>query len=178
MSAFAHFVGVVNGEPKIETTRINGRDEKVARFVIRCRHNWGQQKPNWFDIVCYGRQADFVERNAQRDRVFAVQADVQRARWQAANGEYVTSTEFVATNIEAMNSQRLDVYQHDAAPLEALAQIAPGNLRDYEPFPTPPAGVAEEKSLAAELEEQASLRGERPENPIAETLGADVPAAA
>lgn len=179
MSAFATLIGVIVREPQIETTRINGRTEKVARFVLRCRQNWGNAKPNFFDIVAYGRQADFVERNGQRDRIFSVHADVQRARWQAANGEYVTSTEFVANNIEAMNSQRLDVYQHDAAPLEALATIAPGNLRDYEPYPTVPAGVAEEKSLAAELEEQATLRGEHQEQTISRgTLGEDVPAAA
>jgi len=83
----------------------------VTRFTIAVNRNYakkteGGQDADFIRITCFDKRAEFVEKYLTKGRKVGVEARVQTGSYQGKDGNTVYTTEFIANNIEFLDSKR------------------------------------------------------------------------
>ena len=83
----------------------------VTRFTIAVNRNYGKkteggQDADFIRITCFDKRAEFVEKYLTKGRKVSVEARVQTGSYQGKDGNTVYTTDFIANNIEFLDSKR------------------------------------------------------------------------
>ncbi|MCL2112058.1 MAG: single-stranded DNA-binding protein [Clostridiales bacterium] len=83
----------------------------VTRFTIAVNRNYskkteGGQDADFIRITCFDKRAEFVEKYLTKGRKVGVEARVQTGSYQGKDGNTVYTTDFIANNIEFLDSKR------------------------------------------------------------------------
>ena len=83
----------------------------VTKFTIAVNRNYGKrseggQDADFIRITCFDKRAEFVEKYLTKGRKVAVEARVQTGSYQGKDGNTVYTTDFIANNIEFLDSRR------------------------------------------------------------------------
>ena len=83
----------------------------VTRFTIAVNRNYakkteGGQDADFIRITCFDKRAEFVERYLTKGRKVGVEARIQTGSYQDKDGKTVYTTDFIANNIEFLDSKR------------------------------------------------------------------------
>ena len=83
----------------------------VTRFTIAVNRNYskkteGGQDADFIRITCFDKRAEFVEKYLSKGRKVGVEARVQTGSYQGKDGNTVYTTDFIANNIEFLDSKR------------------------------------------------------------------------
>ena len=83
----------------------------VTRFTIAVNRNYskkteGGQDADFIRVTCFDKRAEFVEKYLTKGRKVGVEARVQTGSYQGKDGNTVYTTEFIANNIEFLDSKR------------------------------------------------------------------------
>jgi len=83
----------------------------VTRFTIAVNRNYGKkteggQDADFIRITCFDKRAEFVEKYLTKGRKVGVEARVQTGSYQGKDGNTVYTTDFIANNIEFLDSKR------------------------------------------------------------------------
>ena len=93
-------MGRLAAEPTLRQTQ-SGKD--VASFRIACDRGRkdanGQSQADWFDVVAWGKTAQFVCRYFQKGSLIAVDGRLQSRQYQDKAGNNRTAIEIVANNV-------------------------------------------------------------------------------
>ena len=93
-------MGRLVADPELRTTTsgIN-----MARFRIACDRNFARQgeqrQADFFDVVAWRGQADFVCKYFQKGSLIVIDGSIQTRQYQDKNGNNRTAVEIVANNI-------------------------------------------------------------------------------
>lgn len=94
-------VGNLGKAPEIKTAG----DTKIAKFSVAVSHRvkkdgqW-QDAPTWFNVVAFGRQADFAERFLNRGSSVAVCGTMQADEYTDKEGQRKTWWEVRASSVD------------------------------------------------------------------------------
>ena len=93
-------MGRLVADPELRTTP-NGIS--VASFRIACDRNFARQgeqrQTDFFDVVAWRQQAEFVCKYFQKGSLIAIEGNLQSRQYQDNNGNNRTAIEIVANNI-------------------------------------------------------------------------------
>ena len=83
----------------------------ITKFTIAVNRNYGKKTDGGPDadfirITCFDKRADFVDKYLTKGRKVGVEARVQTGSYQGKDGNTVYTTEFIANNIEFLDSKR------------------------------------------------------------------------
>ena len=83
----------------------------VTRFTIAVNRNYakktdGGQDADFIRITCFDKRAEFVEKYLTKGRKVGVEARIQTGSYQDKDGKTVYTTDFIANNIEFLDSRR------------------------------------------------------------------------
>jgi len=83
----------------------------VTRFTIAVNRNYskkteGGQDADFIRITCFDKRAEFVEKYLSKGRKVGVEARIQTGSYQGKDGNTVYTTDFIANNIEFLDSKR------------------------------------------------------------------------
>jgi len=83
----------------------------VTRFTIAVNRNYskkteGGQDADFIRITCFDKRAEFVEKYLTKGRKVGVEARIQTGSYQGKDGNTVYTTDFIANNIEFLDSKR------------------------------------------------------------------------
>ena len=83
----------------------------VTRFTIAVNRNYGKkteggQDADFIRITCFDKRAEFVEKYLTKGRKVGVEARIQTGSYQGKDGNTVYTTDFIANNIEFLDSKR------------------------------------------------------------------------
>ena len=90
---------------------VTGTGMKVARFDLAVNRNYakktdGGQEADFIRVTCFDKRAEFVERYLTKGRKVGVEARVQTGSYQGKDGNTVYTTDFLANNVEFLDSKR------------------------------------------------------------------------
>ena len=90
---------------------ITGSGMAVTRFTIAVNRNYskkteGGQDADFIRITCFDKRAEFVEKYLTKGRKVGVEARVQTGSYQGKDGNTVYTTDFIANNVEFLDSKR------------------------------------------------------------------------
>jgi len=82
----------------------------VTRFTIAVNRNYGKkteggQDADFIRITCFDKRAEFVEKYLSKGRKVGVEARIQTGSYEK-DGKTVYTTDFIANNIEFLDSKR------------------------------------------------------------------------
>jgi single-strand DNA-binding protein len=85
----------------------------VTRFTIAVNRSYakkteGGQDADFIRITCFDKRAEFVEKYLTKGRKVGVEARIQTGSYQGKDGNTVYTTDFIANNIEFLDSKRDD----------------------------------------------------------------------
>ena len=88
-----------------------GSGMAVTRFTIAVNRNYskkteGGQDADFIRITCFDKRAEFVEKYLTKGRKVGVEARIQTGSYQGKDGNTVYTTDFIANNIEFLDSKR------------------------------------------------------------------------
>ena len=83
----------------------------ITRFTIAVNRNYGKkteggQDADFIRITCFDKRAEFVEKYLTKGRKVGVEARIQTGSYQGKDGNTVYTTDFIANNIEFLDSKR------------------------------------------------------------------------
>jgi len=83
----------------------------VTRFTIAVNRSYskkteGGQDADFIRITCFDKRAEFVEKYLTKGRKVGVEARIQTGSYQGKDGNTVYTTDFIANNIEFLDSKR------------------------------------------------------------------------
>lgn len=83
----------------------------ITRFTIAVNRNYGKkteggQDADFIRITCFDKRAEFVEKYLSKGRKVGVEARIQTGSYQGKDGNTVYTTDFIANNIEFLDSKR------------------------------------------------------------------------
>ena len=99
-------MGRLVADPELRTTTsgIN-----MARFRIACDRNFARQgeqrQADFFDVVAWRGQADFVCKYFQKGSLIVIDGSIQTRQYQDKNGSNRTAVEIVANNVHFAGSK-------------------------------------------------------------------------
>ena len=117
-------VGRLTRDPEIRFTP-NGTQVSVFTLAVNRNYNGGasqdSQTADFIKIVSFGRLAEFVGTYLSKGRLILVEGSLRIRSWQTQSGEYRTTTEIVANNIQFMepkpkeetNTNGTDTFEED-----------------------------------------------------------------
>ena len=90
---------------------VTGTGTSVTKFTIAVNRNFGKkteggQDADFIRITCFDKRAEFAEKYLTKGRKVGVEARVQTGSYQSKDGNTVYTTDFVANNIEFLDSKR------------------------------------------------------------------------
>ena len=88
---------------------VTGTGLAVTRFTIAVNRNYGKkteggQDADFIRITCFDKRAEFAEKYLSKGRKVGVEARVQTGSYQGKDGNTVYTTDFIANNIEFLDS--------------------------------------------------------------------------
>ena len=83
----------------------------VTRFTIAVNRNYGKkteggQDADFIRITCFDKRAEFVQKYLAKGRKVGVKARISTGSYQGKDGNTVYTTDFIANNIEFLDSKR------------------------------------------------------------------------
>lgn len=84
--------GRLTREPELKTST-NGKP--IALFSIACTRDYNREETDFFDVVAWGKTAEFVSRWFHKGQLVAVSGRLQNRLWTDKSGNKRTSTEIV-----------------------------------------------------------------------------------
>lgn len=115
-------VGRLARDPEMRQTTTG---KNVASFRIACDRGRkdanGQSQADWFDVVAWGRTAEFVCKYFQKGSLIVIDGRLQSRKYQDKDGNNRTAIEIVANNInfagpKNQNGGEPTVSSYDAPP--------------------------------------------------------------
>lgn len=112
-------------------TRFSTQGSGVGRFSIAVDRRFkreGQPDADFFDCVCFGRQAEFMEKYLRKGTKVVINGSIQNNNYQDRNGQMVYRQQIVCDNIEFAESksasqQNAGAYQAPQMPASAPAPV-------------------------------------------------------
>ena len=105
----AAIMGRLTRDPELKTTQSG---VSVCRFSIACDRNFARQgeerKADFFDIVAWRQQAEFVCKYFAKGSLIAIQGHLQTDSYQAKDGTNRTRVEIVADTVNFAGSKGTD----------------------------------------------------------------------
>ena len=73
----------------------------VTSFCVACERDFlkGEKETDFFDVVTWGRTADFVEKYFSKGRTIIVSGRLQKRNWTGRDGNSHSTTEIIADNV-------------------------------------------------------------------------------
>jgi single-strand DNA-binding protein len=132
-------VGNLTRDPELRTTP-NGKSVCTLGLAVNDRYKSDSgewvEKPNYFDIVVWGAQAESCSQYLSKGRQIAVDGRLSFRSWEAQDGSKRSKVEVIANTVQFLGS-RQDAGSPAGAP---VATGAPSGLEpDTSDFDTPPA---------------------------------------
>jgi single-strand DNA-binding protein len=97
-------IGRLTRDPELRTTTTG---KSVASFSLavqkRIKPQDDSPDADFFDIVAWERQADYVVNYLTKGRMVAVEGRLQTRKWTATDGSNRTVVEIVATNVQGLD---------------------------------------------------------------------------
>jgi len=112
-------------------TRFSTQGSGVGRFSIAVDRRFkreGQPDADFFDCVCFGRQAEFMEKYLRKGTKVVINGSIQNNNYQDRNGQMVYRQQIVCDNIEfaeskSVSQQNAGAYQAPQMPASAPAPV-------------------------------------------------------
>lgn len=101
-------------------TRVTQSAKKVASFSIACdrpTRAGANKETDFFDIVAWEKQADFVERFFKKGDVIIVSGRLQTSTYTDRNGATVKSAKIIAQSFDFANYTKAETQQTQASPI-------------------------------------------------------------
>lgn len=119
----------------------------IARFTLAVDRQFkrdGQPDADFHTCVCFGRQAEFVEKYIQKGTKIIVNGPLQDNNYQGSNGQMIYSKQIICNSIEFAESKAASQRnnQNQSAP------AAPEQKPDKDGFMNIPDGIDEELPFA------------------------------
>ncbi len=133
-------VGNLTRDPELRTTP-NGKSVCTLGLAVneRYKNDSGEwvEKPNFFDIVVWGAQAESCSQYLNKGRQIAVDGRLSFRSWEAQDGSKRSKVEVIANTVQFLGS-RQDAGSQAGAP---VTTGAPSGLNpDTSDFETPASG--------------------------------------
>ena len=94
-------IGNMGREPDMKYGASGTAVTKLSVAVNRYRS--GEQETDWFNVVCFGQKAEFINQYGAKGRLVAVQGEMRQNRWQDDNGNNRTSWELAANDVRFLD---------------------------------------------------------------------------
>ena len=132
-------VGRIGRDPEMRYTPSGLAITKFSMGVQRQRKaEGGEQDTDWFEIVTFGKTAEFVSQYLDKGALVGVTGRIQSRNWETQDGQKRTSVEIVAERADFMESKTEAERRRAArAAREAGAAPAPQGGGGYAPEPPP-----------------------------------------
>jgi single-strand DNA-binding protein len=133
-------------------TRYSAQGQGVGRFSLAVDRRFkreGQPDADFFDCVCFGRQAEFMEKYLKKGTKVVINGSIQNNNYQDRTGQMVYRQQIVCDNIEFAES-KASSQQHAGAYQAPQQQAAPAQAQTPAPdisgdgFMNIPDGIEEE----------------------------------
>lgn len=112
-------MGRLTKDPSISYSKSNDSME-IARFTLavdrRTRQEGNQQTADFISCVCFGRQAEFVEKYLRQGTKVAVTGHIQTGSYTDSNGKKVYTTDVVLDDVEFAESKNAGNREEYSAP--------------------------------------------------------------
>ncbi len=113
------WVGVGRSTKEVELRYSAGHEPTaVGKVTMAIDSGLGdKKKTNYVPIVCFGKTAEFIERNLQKGKLFAVEGEYTTGSYNNKNGEKVYTTEIKADKVQVLEwGDKKDTPRDDGIP--------------------------------------------------------------
>lgn len=96
-----NFIGRVGQIPEVRTLQSG---DKLASFSMALSEKWTdksgekKEKTTWINLVCFGKQAEIIEKYVQKGALLYVESKVQVEQYEDKDGKKMTATKFNIKN--------------------------------------------------------------------------------
>ena len=119
-------------------TRYSAQGQGVGRFSIAVDRRFkreGQPDADFFDCVCFGRQAEFMDKYLRKGTKVVINGSIQNNNYQDRNGQMVYRQQIVCDNIEFAESKSVSQQNAGAYQAPQYQQAAPAPIQTPAPAP-------------------------------------------
>lgn len=75
----------------------------VAKFSLAIDDGYGEKKKtNYPSVVCFGKTAEFLEKNVRKGKLLAVSGKIQTGSYEKSDGTKVYTTEVAADRVQLL----------------------------------------------------------------------------
>ncbi|MBN9504059.1 MAG: hypothetical protein BGO01_19950 [Armatimonadetes bacterium 55-13] len=133
-------VGRLTRDPELRTTNTG---KSVCSFSLavtkRIKPTDGSPDADFFNIVAWGNQADYVTNYLAKGRLVAVEGRLQSRKYTASDGTNREVVEIVASNVQGLDRPRDDAGGGDhgtasSGGRQTAAVSAAASMDEYDPF--------------------------------------------
>lgn len=99
-------IGNLASDPVARTTQ-SGKSQSSFRIAVQRQfsNQNGVREADFFNVVCWGKTADFVNSYLIKGRKVAVEGSVQNRSYDAQDGSKRYTTEIIAQSVEAVGGR-------------------------------------------------------------------------
>lgn len=133
-------MGRLTRDPEIRYGGANN-DKAVARYTIAVDRRFkqeGQPQADFFNVVSFGKAAEFVEKYLRKGTKIVIEGELQNNDYTNKNGEKVYSTQIVTSQIEFAESKASQNHPQEPpvgnVPDEDGFMSIPDDIEDELPF--------------------------------------------
>jgi single-strand DNA-binding protein len=112
------FLGVGRSTKEVETRYTTGENAMaISKVTMAIDSGFGdKKKTNFVPITAFGKTAEFMERNLQKGKLFAVEGEYTTGSYENKHGEKVYTTEIKADKIQILEWGEKKETQGDGIP--------------------------------------------------------------
>lgn len=114
-------IGRLGKDPE---TRYGVDGKAIANFSIASRGKGKYEKPEWFNVVAFGKLAEICGQYLSKGKQTAVQGRLHTREWEDREGNKRKSTELIAQEIELLGSAGDGVSREDVSTVFPGAKVA------------------------------------------------------
>jgi single-strand DNA-binding protein len=96
-------VGRITQDPEMKAT--TGGAEVVNFSLAVNRYSKDQQQADFFRIVCFGKNAEFVKSYVKKGRLLLVEGSLRNNSWQDRDGNKRITTEIIANRVQPLEKR-------------------------------------------------------------------------
>ncbi|MBC5685584.1 single-stranded DNA-binding protein [Roseburia sp. NSJ-9] len=133
-------MGRLTRDPEIRYGGVNN-DKAVARYTIAVDRRFkqeGQPQADFFNVVSFGKAAEFVEKYLRKGTKIVIEGELQNNDYTNKNGEKVYSIQIVTSQIEFAESKASQNHPQEPpvgnVPDEGGFMSIPDDIEDELPF--------------------------------------------
>lgn len=94
-------IGRVGREPESRNAQSGSL---IAKLSVACSEKRnGQEETEWFNVVCFGKTAEFAQNYLHKGRMVYVEGRMKTRKWQDQNGQERQTTELLADRLEGLD---------------------------------------------------------------------------